>query len=150
MNRKTLSDVDAALMTTRDEDHFFDRKALGASGKTVQKIAVALANADGGEFAIGIADDEDEPNPAKRWDGAIKPEDFNSHVQAISEIKPQLTAEYSILDSPVRSGLVLLVRVEKSSEVHQTADGSVYVRKGAQSLPLKDQQRILELQFVLS
>lgn len=147
MTRKTLSASDAATMVTRDEDHFFDRKALAASGKTIQKVAVALANADGGEFAIGIADDEDEPLPENRWRGAAKVEDFNGHLQAISEIKPALTAEYSLLDASGRDGLVLLVRVDKGSDVHQAADGSVYVRKGAQSLPLKDQQRILELQF---
>jgi ATP-dependent DNA helicase RecG len=147
MIRKTLSTNDAALMVTRDEDHFFDRKALSAGGRTIQKIAVALANSDGGEFAVGIADDEDEPKADERWKGAAKVEDFNAHVQAMSEITPPLAAEYSILDAPGQAGLVLLVRVEKSAEVHQTADGTVYVRKGAQSLPLKDQQRILELQF---
>jgi ATP-dependent DNA helicase RecG len=147
MIRKTLSANDAAIMVTRDEDHFFDRKALSAGGKTIQKIAVALANSDGGEFAVGIADDEEEPNADERWKGAAKVEDFNSHVQAMSEIRPPLAAEYWILDTTDRVGLVLLVRVEKSSEVHQTADGTVYVRKGAQSLPVKDQQRILELQF---
>ena len=52
----------------------------------------------------------------QRW------EDFNPHVQAISEIKPALAAEYSILEAPDRTGLVLLVRIEKSSEVHQTGD----------------------------
>ena len=135
------------VMVTRDEDHFFDRKALASSGKTIQKVAVALANADGGEFAVGIADDEDEPIEDNRWRGAAKVEDFNGHLQAISEIKPALAAEYSILDAPGRDGLVLLVERRQDSEVHQTADGSVYIRKGAQSLPLKDQQRILELQF---
>jgi ATP-dependent DNA helicase RecG len=134
-------------MVVRDEDHFFDRKALMAGGRTIQKIAVALANADGGEFAVGIADDEDEPVPDNRWRGAAKVEDFNGHLQAISEIRPPLAAEYLLLDAPGRDGIVLLVRVDKSSDVHQTADGSVYVRKGAQSLPLKDPQRILELQF---
>ena len=142
-----MSAGDAAAMVTRDEDHFFDRKALGASGRTVQKVAVALANADGGEVAIGIADDGDEPIPDNRWRGAAKVEDFNGHLQAISEIRPPLAAEYSLLEAPSRSGIVLLVRVDKRSDVHQTADGSVYVRKGAQSLPLKDPQRILELQF---
>src|SRR5207247_7543492 len=82
-----------------------------------------------------------------RWRGAGKIEDFNQHLQALSEVKPTLAAEYSVLDAADRSGLVLLVRVEKSPEVHQTADGTVYVRKGAQSLPIKDQQRILDLQF---
>jgi len=120
---------------SRDEDHFFDRKALAASGRTVQKIAVAFANADGGEFIIGIADADEELAPENRWRGANKVEDFNSHLQALSEVKPTLPVEYSILECHGRNDLALLVRVEKSSEVHQTADGTVYVRKGAQSLP---------------
>jgi ATP-dependent DNA helicase RecG len=147
VNRKSITEQDAVLFTSRDEDHFFDRKALACGGKTVQKIAVALANADGGEFVISIADDEEEPVVDNRWHGAGKVEDFNPHLQALSEVKPTLAIEYSILDAPSRNGLVLLARVEKSAEVHQTADGTVYVRKGAQSLPIKDQQRILDLQF---
>lgn len=147
MNRKTLSDADAATLSERDEDHFFDRKALMASGRTVQKVAVAFANADGGEFVVGIADKEEEPIPEKRWNGAARVEDFNGHIQALGEVTPPLPSEISILDAPGRAGLVLLVRVEKSAEVHQTADGTVYVRKGAQSIPLRDHQRIVELQF---
>ena len=118
-----------------------------ASGKTVQKIVVALANSDGGEFVVGVADVAEEPVPEKRWNGAAKVEDFNSHIQALSEVKPPLQTEFSILDAPGRNGLVLLVRLEKSSDVHQTSDGTVYIRKGAQSLPLKEHQRIMELQF---
>jgi ATP-dependent DNA helicase RecG len=56
-----MTEKDIEVLTSRDEDHFFDRKALASSGRTVQKIAVAFANADGGEVAIGIADDEEEP-----------------------------------------------------------------------------------------
>lgn len=147
MNRKTLTDGDAAILVTRDEDHFFDRKALMVSGRAVQKLAVAFANSDGGEFVVGVADDQEEPMPDKRWNGAARVEDFNGHIQALSEVTPPLPSEFSILDSPGRSGLVLLVTIEKSAEVHQTADGTVYVRKGAQSIPLKEHQRILELQF---
>ncbi len=147
MKQKTLTEKDVTSLLTRDEDHFFDRKALLASGRTVQKIAVAFANSDGGEFVVGIADANEEPIANNRWQGAAKIEDFNGHLQALSEIKPPVPAEFSVFDAPGQSGLVLLVRVEKSSEVHQTADGSVYVRKGAQSLPLKEHQRILELQF---
>jgi ATP-dependent DNA helicase RecG len=147
VNRKTIEAKDVVALVSRDEDHFFDRKALASSGRTVQKIAVALANADGGEFVVGVADDEEEPVANDRWRGAAKIEDFNPHLQALSEIKPTLVADYSILEADGRSGLVLLVRVEKSAEVHQTADGTVYLRKGAQSLPIKDQQRILDLQF---
>ena len=147
MNKKTLEPKDSEILVTRHEDHFFDRKALRAGGRTVQKIATALANSDGGEFIIGIADDEEEPAADRRWQGAAKIEDFNPHIQALTEINPALAAEYTVLAAPNQRGLALSVRVEKSSEVHQTADGTVYVRKGAQSLPVRDPQRIMELQF---
>lgn len=147
MNIKTITEKDAVVLMSRDEDHFFDRKALAVGGRAVQKVAVAFANADGGEFVIGITDSQDEPVVNNRWHGAGQIEDFNSHIQALSEIKPALPVEYSILKDETRSGLVLMVRVEKSAEVHQVADNTVYVRKGAQSLPVKDQQRILDLQF---
>jgi ATP-dependent DNA helicase RecG len=115
MNRKTLTEKDSASFTTRDEDHFFDRKALTANGRTVQKIAVAFSNADGGEFVVGISDAADEPLSENRWNGAEKVEDFNAHIQALSEIRPSLpNVEFSILDAPGRKGLVLLVRVEKA------------------------------------
>src|SRR6185312_15336993 len=79
--------------------------------------------------------------------GASKVENFNPHIQALTEINPALAAEFTVLAAPNQSGLALSVRVEKSSAVHQTADGTVYVRKGAQSLPVRDPQRIMELQF---
>jgi ATP-dependent DNA helicase RecG len=147
MDKKTLTDADALRLCSRSEDHFFDRKSLAVSGRAVQKIGVAFANSDGGEFVVGIADDEEEPIPEKRWAGAAKVEDFNGLIQALGEVAPPLPSSISVLDSPSASGLVLSVVVEKSAEVHQTADGTVYVRKGAQSIPLKEHQRIVELQF---
>jgi len=72
MNKKTIDERDAEVLMSRDEDHFFDRKALVSSGMTVQKLAVAFANADGGEFVIGIADDEEEPVIKDRWRGRIE------------------------------------------------------------------------------
>jgi ATP-dependent DNA helicase RecG len=55
--------------------------------------------------------------------------------------------EALFLQSTGHLGYVLLVRIEKSSVVHHTADNTVYVRIGAQSLPVKDPQRVMELQF---
>jgi len=115
--------------------------------KKVQKIGVAFANADGGEFVIGIADDEDERNSDQRWKGSEKIEDLNNHLQALFELKPSLDLRYEILKCEGKPGLVLRVLIEKSSDVHQTADGTVYQRYGAQSLPIKDPQKISELAF---
>jgi len=147
MHTRIISVEEALDLSTREESHFFDRKAAAVSGKKIQKIGVAFANADGGEFVIGIADDGDEPNPGLRWQGADKIEDLNSQLQALFEIKPSLDLKYEILKCEEKQGLVLRVQIEKSSEVHQTADNTVYQRYGAQSLPIKDPQKITELTF---
>lgn len=76
-----------------------------------------------------------------------KIEDLNSHLQAVFEVTPSLDLKYEILKCESKPGYTLLILVEKSSEVHKTADGTVYQRHGAQSLPIKDPQRITQLSF---
>jgi hypothetical protein len=43
-----ISKDDALALSARSEDHFFDRKGLSTTGKQLQKLVVAFANADGG------------------------------------------------------------------------------------------------------
>jgi len=147
MNTKSIDLEEANTLSAREESHFFDRKHRCIKGAKLQKIAVAFANADGGEIVIGIADDKDEPDPANRWQGASKIEDLNSHLQAIFELTPSLDLKYEILKCENKSGYALRVLVEKSSKVHKTGDGTVYQRHGAQSLPIKDPQEITQLSF---
>lgn len=147
LNIKTITEDEANEFSKREESHFFDRKSASIKGKKVQKISVAFANADGGEFLIGILDDKDEPAPEKRWKGTHVIEALNSHLQAIFEIKPTLDCKYEILKCEAKPGSVLRVLIEKSSEVHRTGDGTVYQRHGAQSLPIKDPQQIMALSF---
>ena len=147
MRSRTITEDEILVLSTRDESHFFDRKALGVSGKKAQKIAVAFANADGGEFLVGISDDKEERDPSKRWHGTTKLEDLNGLLQALFLVAPTLELKYEVLNSPNRPGQVLRVIIEKSAEVHKTSDGTVYQRYGAQSLPVDDLQRITELAF---
>ncbi|MGD9873531.1 MAG: ATP-binding protein [Kiritimatiellia bacterium] len=147
MRTRNISEDEVQALATREESHFYDRKAKEIAGKKVQKIAVAFANADGGEFVIGLADDKDEPDPTKRWKGAGNLEELNSHLQVLFAVTPALDVRYEILRCDTRQGLALLVMIEKSSEVHKTSDGTVYQRYGAQSLPITDPQKITELAF---
>lgn len=147
MNTKTIQIDEVDDLCTREESHFFDRKSFLIKGAKVQKIAVAFANADGGEFVIGIADEKDEPDYTKRWQGAPRIEDLNSHLQAIFEITPSLDLKYEILKCEEKQGYCLLVLVEKSSGIHKTSSGIVYQRHGAQSLPIKDPEKITLLSF---
>jgi ATP-dependent DNA helicase RecG len=147
MKNKEISKEDALILAQKGESHFFDHKALQVSGQKVQKISTAFANADGGEFIIGIVDADDEPDPSKRWAGANKIEDFNSHLQAMSEVSPTLDFSCTFLTCRELPGIIMQIRIEKSASVHETASKEIYVRHGAQSLKITDKQKVVELQF---
>lgn len=147
METKLISATDALHLSSKQEDHFYDRKAAAIKGAKLQKIGVAFANADGGEIYVGIADEKDEPAPEKRWVGAKNIEDYNQHIQSLTEVQPALPMDLAFLKAEGVSGYVLRIQVEKSQAVHKTADGKVYERKGAQSLPVSDPARITELSF---
>ncbi len=97
MRTREISIDEAYDLSKREEGHFFDRKAKGLSGKKVQKIAVAFANADGGDTCIGIADDGDEPDYTKRWNGHLSIEELNPYLQALFEIDPSVDFSYEFL-----------------------------------------------------
>lgn len=147
MNTREISVEEANALVVRDESHIYEKKPFSASGRILQKIAVAFANADGGEFVVGIADAKNETDPTKRWQGGTDYEALNGHLQALFEIQPSLDLRYEFLKMVDKDGYVLRVTVEKGSEVHKTSDQTVYRRHGAQSLPIKDPQKIAELSF---
>lgn len=55
--------------------------------------------------------------------------------------------DLTFLKAEGHSTYVLKIQVEKSQSVHKTSDGSVYERKGAQSLPVTDPVRMTALAF---
>jgi ATP-dependent DNA helicase RecG len=147
MQTKVISKTDSLLLSTKPEDHFYDRKAAAIRGAKLQKIAVAFANADGGEVYVGIVDDKDEADPTKRWCGSSSIEAYNQHIQALMEVQPALPMELAFLKVEGSNVYVLRLQIEKSQAVHKTADGTVYERKGAQSLPVSDPARITAMSF---
>jgi ATP-dependent DNA helicase RecG len=143
----TISTQDFISIAARDEDHFFDIKEFAVSGRAVQKIAAAFSNADGGELIIGIEDKGSGLPPNDRWEGIKDIEQFNGHLQALFEVKPALDVQYAFLQREGVSGYALRITVEKGTQVCTTADGTIYVRQGAQCLPVKDPDRIQQLNF---
>jgi ATP-dependent DNA helicase RecG len=147
MKEKELQDKEIFDLSTRQEGHFYDRKAKGIDGKKIQKIACAFANADGGDFIVGIKDDKDESDPTKRWNGFTTKEELNFVFQNLMEVKPSVPYVPTFLMNLSDNSYALQVTVEKSEKVHNTADNTVYIRVSAQSIPLKDPQKIQELSF---
>lgn len=141
-----ISDEEFADIANRDESHFFDLKQNATSGKGIQKVAVAFSNADGGELIVGIKDKATSSDVEARWEGISDIEQLNGHLQSLFEVAV-LDIRYEILKRPSVPGYALRVLIEKGAQVCATADGTVYVRQGAQSLPVKDPERIQQLSF---
>ncbi len=147
MKDKKITEIDVIELSSKQESHFFDRKAKEIDGKKIQKIASAFANADGGDFIVGIKDEKEETDIKKRWNGQKNKEDFNMVFQNLLEIRPSIPYSATFLEHPTDNTYVLQVTVEKSEKVHQTSDGTIYIRVSSQSIPLKDSQKIQELSF---
>ena len=143
----TISADQALALCVRSEDQFFDRKSRDAKGKTAQKITVAFGNSDGGEVSFGIKDDSEESDPAKRLALFSDPEDANGILQALYEVNPPLTFRYSFVGVVGHDGVMLRVFVDKGQHVHATADGTVYRRVGAASIPVRNPTDITQMSF---
>jgi ATP-dependent DNA helicase RecG len=143
----TISDQDYEEIANRDESHFFDIKAQAVGGRAIQKIATAFSNADGGELIIGIRDKASGLPASDRWEGIGDIEQLNGHIQALFEVKPALDVRYEFLKREGVPGYALRVTVEKGTQVCTAADGTIYVRQGAQSLPVREPERIQQLSF---
>jgi ATP-dependent DNA helicase RecG len=119
MKTRVLSDSDVEALLRREEGHFLDFKSKDIDGKRLQKIAVAFANADGGEILLGIEEKKIQSLVRRTWQGFESPENANSLLQALFSLSPSVPLKYEFLhDSRT---FVLRVLVEKSNQVHPTA-----------------------------
>ncbi len=138
----TINESEAITFLNQEESHFFDATRKQGDGRTLQKKAVAFANADGGEIFIGIIDKRDTTAPPGifgRWDGFKEQEEANASIQNLIDIRPSLDSlyfEYYPVNVHPELGKVLKVTIQKSPKVHYTSDNKVYVRKGAQCLEI--------------
>ncbi len=136
----------AAKLLALEEGHFADLKAIDIQPAKLTKTISAFANADGGELFIGIG--EVHPNKTRTWAGFRDQEAANGHIQALEMLFPLgQDFEYSFLTCAGLAGLVLKVSVRKTASIAKASDGKIYVRRGAQSLPLKTEEAIRRLEY---
>ncbi|AUF95793.1 DNA-binding protein [Pseudomonas sp. 02C 26] len=145
---REINDVEALYYCSEDEGDFFDRKAFEIKPAGLQKIVVAFANSDGGVVLVGISDEKEESEPLKRWVGRDSREAYNQHLEALVSLNPTVDFKYVFLKRQTMSlTYVLKITVSKGLQVHETADKSVYIRRGAQSLSVKGPAKLMELAY---
>jgi ATP-dependent DNA helicase RecG len=134
------------IILSTQENHFADLKAIEIEPGKLTRTIAAFANADGGELYVGI--DENKSTGARAWRGFADPEAANGHVQPFEKLFPLSNDfDYTFLECTDSPGLVLQVQVRKSAGVKAAADGKVYLRRGAQNLPIVEPAALKRLEY---
>lgn len=131
-----------------EENHFSDLKAIDIAPGKLSKFISGFANADGGELYIGIDENEIEGKKERSWRGFADQEAANGYLQIFEEIFPlDYGYEYTFLAFQDAIGLVLQVTISKSQQIVEASDGTVYKRRGAQTLPVKTPEALDRLKL---
>ncbi len=129
-----------------DEGHFLDVKAIDIAPSKLTRTVAAFANADGGELYVGI--DENKSKSTRSWRGFANQEAANAHLQVFESLFPLgQHFSYTFLSCPDTKGLVLYVDVRKTPDIKLTSNKEIYIRRGAQNLPLTTEEEIKRLRL---
>jgi ATP-dependent DNA helicase RecG len=138
-------------LLAQKEGHFHDFKAKEIAPSKLHKHISAFANAAGGDLYIGVAEEtRADGMKAHNWSGFPSPEAANGHLQAFHSAFPLdafFVPEFLVCPEAGDGTFVLHVQIQKTRTVCRTPDDAVYLRKGAQSIPVKEQTQIDRLQL---
>lgn len=137
MDTTTISSEEVGKLFALSEGHFCDFKSKAISPAKLTRSISGFANADGGELFVGI--EEPSSGGPKSWNGFDSIEAANGLIQAINSILPLgQGVRMTFLASDGRPGILLHIEIFKSRDIIKTASSEVYVRRGAQNLPITD------------
>jgi ATP-dependent DNA helicase RecG len=98
----------------------------------VAETLVAFANSDGGTLVVGV-------DPRGRPSGATYPDELEEILlSAIALCRPPVQTEWQ--QEETQAGIVVMIRVPRSPELHSLDDGRVLIRAGATNRPLSGDQ----------
>lgn len=136
----TLNNIDIHTLQTQPEGQQFDRKSFRIEAKALAVIAVAFANADGGDIAIGIEDN-----------GRISGINGNdAHLNELLRVPfdfcvPSVQADVKFLDCNDVNGnpnRVMVMHIEPSMKVHSNQSDEAFYRVGDKSKKLNFEMRM--------
>lgn len=145
-NKEIISEEQLVQLFAIEENHFNDFKAKDVSGRQFSKIISAFANASGGDAYIGIREETD--TKIKHWEGFENIEDANSFIQIIESLTTiESYYDLEFLQHPVLMTYVLKLTIFKTQSIIKTTDEKIYVRRGAQSLPVDTPEKLRRLEL---
>jgi ATP-dependent DNA helicase RecG len=145
MDVMRVSAAEVPKILALQESHFIDLKGKRILPSKLTKTVSAFANSEGGELYVGI---EESDGRVRTWTGFEAQEDANAHIQAIDAVLPLgYGCRMEFLEGEDCQGLVLHIEILKSREIIATASEEVFVRRGAQNLPIRSTDALERLRL---
>lgn len=145
---RTLAAEQCTALLEIAESHFTDLKSAAIAPASMTKTVSALCNTSGGEIFIGIDEVEGAEGKTRLWGGFEDQEAANAHIQVLEAMRPLANHyEAEFLSSAGAPGLILHLTLFKTAEILSASNGKVYVRRGAQNLPVEGADAIERLQY---
>ena len=139
-----ITDEEVSKVLSLEEGHFQDLKAIEIKPAKLTRTISAFSNAEGGELFVGV--DEDKKNKTRNWRGFDDVEAANGHIQIFDELFPLGDGYvYTFLRNKSNPGYILQIDVEKNRSIRFASDEKVYIRKGAQNIPVNTEEQLSRL-----
>lgn len=148
VNVRKISKDDADRILKFEEGHFLDVKAREIAPAKLSQSISAFCNTAGGEVFIGIAESRSADIRTRTWAGFSAQEDANSILQSVEQLTPLgnfFAVEFLSCDG--YSGYLLHLICAKTRNIVKATNGTAYIRKGAQKLPLQDEESLARLRL---
>jgi ATP-dependent DNA helicase RecG len=123
MEKRQITNDEAEIILSYDENHFRDLKAKEIAPAKLSRAVSAFANTAGGELFVGIMEHDDG---TRTWAGFGDIEAANGLVQVLEALSPMgnlYSAQF--LSATGKEGLVLHLAVRKTREVISATDVSI-------------------------
>jgi len=131
-----------------EESHFVDVKSKEISPAKLSRSLSAFANTSGGELYIGISEKSRGSSIIREWIGFDSQEEANGHIQGLDSFFPLGDyCQYSFLKCSEQKGYVLKIEIQKTRDIKAASDSIPYVRRGAQSIPAKNEEMLSRLKL---
>ncbi len=146
---KKINDEQRERILNISESHFYDLKSKAILPGKLTKTLSAFANADGGDIYLGIDEIKKGNSVESRvWAGFTDAEEANAHLQVFTNLFPLGTYNtYTFLTNENCNGLVLQITINKTSFITKASDDIVYLRRGAQNIPVTSTDAIRRLEL---
>ena len=143
-----ISTDDAEKIKNFDEGHFLDLKSKDIKPAKLTETISAFANTSAGEIYIGILENDLLSLKYREWTGFSDIEEANGLIQAVEALSP-LGNHYKAIfyKANEENGLVLHLTIYKAPEILKASNGKVYIRRGAQKIPLDSDIAIKRLEY---